>query len=260
MKVSTNVEVSSDRSLLLAIETSGRDLAVALAASDDGATVAAYLAVERAGAAHRLVGVVDFLLGELGASKSALGAVAVNVGPGSFTGIRVGCVVAKTIAHGLGLPLVAVPALAARARAHMQGPLEPGWPAVVMQDARRGNVYGAVYAAAEESDEMPWRELVAPVLLPAVDFVAAAAEAVSGGPAALCCEEALMRALGERAGVVPAVWEFMPGGPNRRLTAEQVAVVGAELLAANCLADAAKLEPRYVAAPSAKLPKIPQPD
>ncbi len=63
-------------------------------------------------------------------------------GPGSFTGVRVGLACVKGLAEALGKPAVAVSNL----RAIASFGTAP-WRAVVL-DARRGEIYGAVYDAA----------------------------------------------------------------------------------------------------------------
>jgi tRNA threonylcarbamoyl adenosine modification protein YeaZ len=101
--------------------------------------------------AERLLPAVDFLLRDAGITAVELAGIAINAGPGSFTGLRVGAVVAKTIAERQSIPLVPVPGLLARALAHLGGRLQPGWPVVVMADARRGEVFGAVYDLPEDA-------------------------------------------------------------------------------------------------------------
>ena len=72
-----------------------------------------------------------------------LDAVAVGVGPGSFTGLRVGIATARALASAHGLELRPVPSLAALATG-MDAPL-----ALPLVDARRGEVFAALYDRAE---------------------------------------------------------------------------------------------------------------
>ncbi len=87
-----------------------------------------------------LLPAVARLLAACGLDARALGAVLVDVGPGSFTGVRVGVTAAKTLAFALGLPVVAVDALEALAGAAP----EPG-PVLALRDAGRGTVYAGLY-------------------------------------------------------------------------------------------------------------------
>ncbi len=72
----------------------------------------------------------------------AVDAIAVDTGPGLFTGLRVGVATAKGLAHGLGVPVVAVASLDALG---LGARLHPG-PVVAVVDARRGEVFAAAYA------------------------------------------------------------------------------------------------------------------
>jgi tRNA threonylcarbamoyladenosine biosynthesis protein TsaB len=75
--------------------------------------------------------------------------VAVGVGPGSFTGLRIGIATAKSLAQSLGLELAPVGTLAALARgAFADGNLER--PLLAVLDARRGEAFAALYGGAGE--------------------------------------------------------------------------------------------------------------
>lgn len=70
-----------------------------------------------------------------------LGAIAVDVGPGLFTGLRVGVAAAKGFAFALGLPAVALSSLEVLAAAAAAG---PGRPVVAVVDVRRGELAWAI--------------------------------------------------------------------------------------------------------------------
>lgn len=74
-------------------------------------------------------------------AKSDLKGVAVSIGPGSFTGLRIGLSTAKTLAYALRIPVVGVPTLAAMA----YGCPVPGVILAPMLDAQKGNVYQALF-------------------------------------------------------------------------------------------------------------------
>ncbi len=84
---------------------------------------------------------IDKLLKMAGIKKTELKAVAVSIGPGSFTGLRIGLATAKTLAYALQIPIVGVPSLAALA----YGCSVPGVILAPMLDAQKGNVYQAVF-------------------------------------------------------------------------------------------------------------------
>lgn len=94
----------------------------------------------------RLLPLIDQALQEAGRRKQDLAGVACGVGPGSFTGLRIGLSTAKAIAFALGLPCA--PVVTLQAMAHTLGP-GAGWVAPVL-DARRGEVYTALYRDGEE--------------------------------------------------------------------------------------------------------------
>ena len=85
---------------------------------------------------------VDELLAEAGIAPADLTAFAVDVGPGSFTGVRIGVCHGNAMALALGLPVVAVNALEALAFPLLGGDR----PVAAIIDARNGNGYGALYA------------------------------------------------------------------------------------------------------------------
>ena len=85
---------------------------------------------------------VDELLAEAGLTPADLTALAVDVGPGSFTGVRIGVCHGNAMALALGLPIVAVNALEALAYPLLGGTT----PVAAVIDARNGNGYGALYA------------------------------------------------------------------------------------------------------------------
>ena len=128
---------------VLGIETSSRRGSVALL--ERGQTVIALSHEELNAHAERLLPLIDQALAEAGWSRTALDRVAVGVGPGSFTGLRVGIALGQGIAVGLGIPLLGIGSLRAMAAA-VPGE-RPGsrW---ALLDARRGEVFVAAYDQA----------------------------------------------------------------------------------------------------------------
>jgi tRNA threonylcarbamoyladenosine biosynthesis protein TsaB len=104
------------------------------------------------------------LLRDLGLSPHDLAAVAVSIGPGSFTGVRVGLAAAKTLAHSLRIPILGVPTLEAFALRAVgvdaDGHWNPGCTVCPLLDARRGELYWAAFrlGATRESDQPPGSE------------------------------------------------------------------------------------------------------
>ncbi len=102
---------------ILAIETSTPGASVALV--EDRTTLAAASRIDRVGHATFLVPAIDFCFDQVGWSPSDLDAVVVDVGPGLYTGIRVGLATAQGLAAAFGIPVVpatSVDAVALEAR------------------------------------------------------------------------------------------------------------------------------------------------
>jgi tRNA threonylcarbamoyladenosine biosynthesis protein TsaB len=91
-----------------------------------------------------LLGAIEYLIGKLGWTLSELGLVAAGIGPGSFTGIRIGIASAVGIAQSLSIPFAGVSGL--DALAHQVSFIE-GRIGVVL-DAHRSQVYYAEYIAS----------------------------------------------------------------------------------------------------------------
>ena len=116
----------------------------------DGGVLAEAAFPSRHTLARRLLARLDWLLGECGLTKRDIGAVAVTSGPGSFTGVRIGMTVAKTLAAGLRIPLVGIPTLDVLAypfHALRDRVLAP------VINARRQQVYTALF----HGDGAAWR-------------------------------------------------------------------------------------------------------
>ncbi|MCC5924590.1 MAG: tRNA (adenosine(37)-N6)-threonylcarbamoyltransferase complex dimerization subunit type 1 TsaB [Crocinitomicaceae bacterium] len=93
--------------------------------------------------AENLTFFIQTLLERNGVVWQDIEAIAVTSGPGSYTGLRIGVSTAKGLCYGLGIPLIAVDALRSIA-AQMQA-LYPGKTYLPMIDARRMEVFSAIY-------------------------------------------------------------------------------------------------------------------
>ena len=143
---------------------------------------------EHPGHATRLLAMVHELLRDAGTSWGELDRVAVGLGPGSFTGLRVGVATAHGLARSRGLQLVGVSSLRALALAALTSAPsgdagdrraradERAEAIVAVIDARRGEVFAAAYDAGE--DGLP-RQLSAPAAL-APERLAELVESVRG--------------------------------------------------------------------------------
>jgi tRNA threonylcarbamoyladenosine biosynthesis protein TsaB len=136
--------------IVLGFDTATHATAVALALGDGRVLQSRDDPPPRAhpGHATRLLGMADGLLREAGIRWPELERIAVGVGPGRFTGLRVGIATARGLAQALGIELAGVSTLealaheAARARDTLQERI------LAVIDARRGEVFAGAYERA----------------------------------------------------------------------------------------------------------------
>ncbi|MDP8235610.1 MAG: tRNA (adenosine(37)-N6)-threonylcarbamoyltransferase complex dimerization subunit type 1 TsaB [Candidatus Erginobacter occultus] len=152
---------------ILGIETS--TAAGSLALVEDGRRAGEAEIDTRLNHSACLLPVLDELLRRAGWEVSDLDGVGVGVGPGSFTGIRVGLAAGQGLALGAAIPLVGVGSFPALARSSAVGE----GIVVALLDGGRGRIYGARYRKSGSSTE----ELVPPRVIAAEEL----AELVRGG-------------------------------------------------------------------------------
>lgn len=145
---------------ILALDTSTEWCSVAVG---DGASW--HARDEHAGQSHseRLLPMVAGALADAGWALTDLDGIAFGAGPGSFTGLRIGCGVAQGLAFGGDVPVVPVPTLVALAQEALHA---HAWRHVVAcLDARMREVYVASYARDGEE----WAEATSPAVLSPTD-------------------------------------------------------------------------------------------
>ena len=215
---------------ILAVDTSTLVSSIALLRND--VLLAEFTLQIRKTHSEQLMPHISQLFEFTGLSLSDLQAVAVSIGPGSFTGLRIGLATAKALAYARKVKLIGVPTLDALAYACPA----PGVYVAPLMDAQKNNVYQAVYtwekhqmiqveAVKVSSIEETVRELS---LLPKPVMVL--------GEAALLYRKELSAA----ANII-----LMP--PHLAIArAANVALRGAELLADGVEHDVMELEPLYI--------------
>jgi tRNA threonylcarbamoyladenosine biosynthesis protein TsaB len=203
---------------ILALDTCLTACSVAVRGGD---TVRAHaFEVMARGHQERLAPMAERVMAEAGLAFADLDRIGVTLGPGSFTGLRVGLAFAKGLASALSIPAVGVGTLEALA-ADLNGP------AMALVDARRGQVYAQAF-----QDGRP----LGPAQIVAVER--AMAEARGLGPQTL---------IGSGGPLVA------PAAPRAKLLPGE----GADARAVARLAlarEPERLEPLYLRAPDAKLP------
>ncbi|MGH9155909.1 MAG: tRNA (adenosine(37)-N6)-threonylcarbamoyltransferase complex dimerization subunit type 1 TsaB [Acidimicrobiales bacterium] len=125
--------------IVLGIETATAQVGCALGGSEG--TFASFAATRGRRHAETLVPAIDFVCRQARVELSEIGVIAVDVGPGLFTGLRVGVATAKAMAQALRVPMVGLSSLDLLAFPvrHARGLIA----AVI--DARRGEVFCALY-------------------------------------------------------------------------------------------------------------------
>ena len=126
--------------LILAIDTALDACSAALFDSDANRVVAVETEVIGKGHAERLMAMISAVMTKASVDFNALDKIGVTVGPGSFTGIRVGLATARGLALAAGKPVVGVSTLEAIARE-----ASTDKPFMVALDARRGELYTRLY-------------------------------------------------------------------------------------------------------------------
>lgn len=214
---------------MLAVETATRVMGVALLR---GERVVDELASDDPRPhSERLLPALDRLLARAGVALGDADLLAVSIGPGSFTGLRVGLATVKGLCLGAERPVAPVPTLAALAHAAAGTP----GPVVALLDARRGEVYAAAWADA--------RDPGAPIVAESVYRPEALARALPAGCTVVAGEGALGMAravCGAAAGAKPFRDAEVPS------SAVAVGRLGLRLWRAGGAGPAAALVPRYL--------------
>lgn len=166
--------------MLLAIDTSTSQGSVALATKTGEEVSIREKAIDDGWQHGRLlISAVDALLREAGKTLNDVDAFACGIGPGSYTGTRIGVIAAKTLAWCQGRPLHGVSSLAALALCHRAA---CGAATVVaLQDARKDEIYAGAYAFGADGLPQALRPDAALNPFDAAALVAPGAAVVGGG-------------------------------------------------------------------------------
>jgi tRNA threonylcarbamoyladenosine biosynthesis protein TsaB len=180
---------------------------------------------------------VERVLGGAALAIEDVQAVAVSIGPGSFTGLRIGLGLAKGLAFAGGVPVVGVSTLEALA---WVAEAAPGETVCAALDARKHEVYAAFFAATAAGPQRLTPDLA---LAPGTLAGRLAAGSVLVGDAA--------QVYAELRDTPASVRSFATHHPRGGV----IARLGWEKLIAGAAADVGELEPVYVRPPDAELPR-----
>ncbi|HEV8537443.1 MAG TPA: tRNA (adenosine(37)-N6)-threonylcarbamoyltransferase complex dimerization subunit type 1 TsaB [Bacteroidota bacterium] len=190
---------------------------------------------------QKIIELIDHCLSASDLEINDLDGIAVSIGPGSFTGLRIGVSTAKGLAYATGKHVVAVPTLEALAwNVVRNAKVERGELVLPMIDARRSEVYAAAYRYAENelvevlaSRDILVNELYA--LLDGHDRVVLAGDGMEKFRQHLATSDA---AHARQVFVVP--------GEHFNCSPAAVGILGERRLECGQFADLASLEPLYV--------------
>ena len=143
--------------LVLAIETTGKNGSAALIDESNDPVMA--LSTGEMSHLTDIIELIDLCFQKAGRSKADLTHVAASVGPGSFTGIRIGVSVARALGQSLNLPCIAVPTLEAMMLGALdflvtEGELRPVTHICTIINARRHQTYGAIWSVLTDYEHL----------------------------------------------------------------------------------------------------------
>lgn len=180
--------------LIVTIDTSTPAGSVALSRGDD--LLGEVLFHLRGTHTDRVLHSLNWLLGEAQIKLSEVEAFGIVVGPGSFTGLRVGVATVKGLAYASGAPVVGVSSLETLALACPAA----GYPVCCLIDARKNEVYGAVFDCRGDAPVSLVREQVLP---PRKMLEQLEGEYLFLGSGAVLYRELIQAHMGARAHFVP---------------------------------------------------------
>lgn len=221
---------------ILGIETSTKTGSVAVV-SEDGVAAQYSLNIEVTHS-ERLMATVDRVLQDTGLMIADMGGYAVAIGPGSFTGLRIGLAAVKGLALVTGRPIAAVPTLQALA-----GNLPyAAYPVCPLLDARKNEVYAGLYRFEGTA--------LVHVMAEAVLSLSQLSERISGktiftGEASHLFRMDIEKIFGDRALFAPRS-AILP-------SASTVAEIGLAMIKSGRQADLDGLTPMYIRRPEAEV-------
>jgi tRNA threonylcarbamoyladenosine biosynthesis protein TsaB len=222
--------------VIMGIETATKTGGVAIV-SEQGVLASYTLNIE-ATHSERLMVTVDRVLSDTGMGLDDIDGFAVSVGPGSFTGLRIGVSTVKGVAFATGKPVAAVSTLRALAW-NLPWSRHPVCP---LLDARKKEVYAAVYRS-EEGMPVP---VMAERTIALRDLAGRISEkTIFSGEGAKLFREELRSLLGQRALFAP-LSAMVP-------SAASVAEIGRMMLMAGEQVEPESLTPIYIRKPEAEV-------
>lgn len=226
--------------LILSIDTATpcSSVALTLGTRQDGRVIAAFSLTGKVTHSRRLLSVIDLLMAETARTWQDIDGIAISLGPGSFTGLRIGMATAKGLAAAAGKVLIGISTLDALASKCVSDKL-----ICAVLDARKKEVYAAFYRVGDDglvtrvSDQavLPPKDLAVQVMEPVVMV----------GDGASAYGELFQSLLGERVVLAPA--------QLHEPSAASLGLLAGEKLLRGELLDLAKGVPTYIRSSDAEL-------
>ncbi|HET6364179.1 MAG: tRNA (adenosine(37)-N6)-threonylcarbamoyltransferase complex dimerization subunit type 1 TsaB [Nitrospirota bacterium] len=221
---------------ILGIETSTKTGSVAIV-SEEG-VVAQYSLNIEVTHSERLMSTVDRVLKDTGLEVHDLDGFSVAIGPGSFTGLRIGLSTVKGLALATGKPIAAVPTLQALAW-NLPYSLYPVCP---LLDARKNEVYAALYRFAGTALVQVLPETAISIFRLAEQI---SEKVVFTGEGSRIFRDGIQEVFGERAVFAPHS-AVLPSGAK-------VAEIGLDMIKSGRQAEPDRLTPLYIRRPEAEV-------
>lgn len=222
--------------LIYAMDTSGPTAGVALVM--DGAIRYEATAKNKMTHSESIMPLTEEAFLHAGLTLEQVDLFSVTVGPGSFTGVRIGVTAVKAMAHAMNKPIVGVDALEALARgiSLFDGVLCP------IQDARAGQVYGAAFEGGKLNRLLPDEPLKLEDYLKKVSVIAGERKLILSGDGVPVHRERISALIGERAVFAPPECLFLRPAAVACLAGEKP----------DTAVDYKTLKPLYLRAPQAE--------
>jgi len=231
----------ADSTLILAFDTATQHCSIALTSGGvvNGEVLASFSLGSGVTHSRRLLGSIEQLMQQASLTLAEVTGIAVGLGPGSFTGLRIGMATAKGLAHGAHKVLIGISSLDAIAATINDERL-----ICVLLDARKKEVYGRFYRLHDDGIVRPCSEQV--VLPPEKIAEQIEEPVVMAGDGVDVYSDVLKEILGKK----------MAQTDVRYPPAEMVGLLAGEKYRNNSFLDIAAAEPTYVRASDAELSLI----
>lgn len=181
---------------ILGIDTSTSVATVAL--MDDSKLICELSLNDKKTHSQKLMVLIDMMLKQTDTDLTDIDGIAVGVGPGSFTGLRIGVTTAKGLAHGSGLPVLEVSSLKALAQ------IGSTLPVCALMDSRRETVFTGIFPNHLDEQQIHIDELI--------DKCKSLGQVYFVGDGASLHHERIVDALGSNALFVPKAMNQLRAG------------------------------------------------